>query len=520
MVLRKFNKKFLESMGVDSQKSELIEFLIENESLNIFDETEHFYYWIHRSERVLRDNFGFLQNENKPFIYKINEKEFDLNTFDGITELVIEVKDKDQILKIFNDNLNLGKTEYILRYSKKYNSLEYYGYKSCLQPVKKRKMCFVRHKKFNFFKINDKNFVLFYFGRQPRYVSNKSALFLRPIHNFNCNSNKDYQNYLYSINRRLVSIHQKTKIYNDSNFVKTALDLQNVENKLMFNTKNIDELLNKVVKNKPVPKILIDKFKKSELVYLYTMINYEEVDKIIKYLYDNPKLYMEESGTLKNCMRDVILDYLYSRFLPINSDSLDRKDLYQNMERSTIIDYMRMCETQKIKLNLKIKSFKRLEQEHDNLSFNISAKNIPDIKVNKKYPKIKSEGNFEIEQIVDKKRLLVESEIQKHCVKTYASSINAGRCCIYSFLDLRTKNRYTLEVQKKYDITKNLLFILNQIRGKFNSNPSGEILFEIYGILIRNKIYPSFELAKKDHLVVLDDLKTNNNWFDDEQLPF
>jgi hypothetical protein len=179
-----------------------------------------------------------------------------------------------------------------------------------------------------------------------------------------------------------------------------------------------------------------------------------------------------------------------------------------------------------LKLNLKIKSYNRLVQEHDRISFSISAANIPEIKPHKKYPKIDSEGDFEIEKIIDKKRLLIESEIQKHCVKTYSHSINSGRCCIYSFTDKRDKKRYTLEIQKKYNESKELVFFLNQIKGKFNAAPSHEVLFEVYGILLRNKVYIDHQSAIKAHKVLFDSLKQEKNKntiidnLDDMQLPF
>lgn len=554
MTLNKFNKQSISMLGIDDAKSELIEFLIQNERLNSFDETEHFYYWFYKEEKVLRDNFGFLQYEKGPFIFKINNKEFDLNTFDGIAKLVIEIKSEKELCKIFNNNLNVGKNEYFLRYSKKYKKLEYYKYTSCLKSIKNKDLCLVNHKKHKFFTVNEKNFVFFYLNnRMPRYVSNKNAPFLRPMIRYNYNQN-DYENYIFQINRRLVSIHQKSKVYNDKNFLKSVLDMKQISNKLMMNSNNLDEILNKITKNQPVPKILLDKFPKSELIYLYNTIEFDEVDKIIKFIYENLDIYNEKDSNKKNLtdkeslyfenkIRSIIIDYLSVKFGLLEPDHV-KKDFkkiesvpryYDNFfqeytvsgfDSHHIYDYVTMSENQNLKLNLKIKSYKRLIQEHDRISFNISAKNIPEIKVFKKYPNIKSEGNFEVEKITNKNRLLAESQIQKHCVKTYSNSINSGRCCIYSFLDYRDNKRYTLEVQKRYDESDKLVFILNQIKGKFNANPSRDILFEINGILIRNNIFPNFELARNQHKILKESLKNkkksaNSNFeLDNIQLPF
>lgn len=549
-MLSKFNKKFLMSMGIDQPKSELIEFLIEHESFDQFDETEHFYYWFHKKEIVLSDNFGFINKG--PYIFKKNDKEFDLNTFEGIARLVIDVQDIPELNKIFNGNFNFGKREYFLRYSKKFHKLEYFMCVHSLVNNKKKTKLFIKHKKYKYFTINEKNYVLVYNGMNPRYISNKNAAFIRPIvhYLYNCNPIKNkfpkYDNYLNSINRRLVSIHQKTKVYNDENFLKTVSDLKNIKNTVMSNTNTIDDLLYKVTNGRPVPKILMDKFPKSELVYLYSMINYEEIDKIIKFLYENVEIYnqQESDEKIKNSqfgletnyrlhIYQIILDYLLVRF-EIRKPNYSKRQFINldnsNYKYSIIADYISMCQTQDLKLNLKIKSYNRLVQEHDRVSFSISAANIPAIKPHKKYPKIESEGSFEIEKITDKKRLLIESEIQKHCVKTYSHSINSGRCCIYSFLDKRDKKRYTLEIQKKYNESKELVFFLNQIRGKFNEMPNSEILFQVYGILLRNKIFTDPQSAIKHHKNLFDnipdikkDVKKNKNIFDnydDMILPF
>ena len=549
MTVNNFSKQSISRLGIDDSKSELIEFLIQNEGLNSFDETEHFYYWFHKEEKVLRDNFGFLQYDKKPFIFNINEKEFDLNTFEGIAKLTIEVKSEKELSKIFNGNFNLGRREFFLRYSKKYNKLEYYTNISSIRCVKKRDLCLVQHIKHKYFMINEKNFVLFYINNNmPRYVSNKNAAFLNPYSPYNYNLG-DYQKYVYKINRMLLSIHQKSKVYNDKNFLKSVLDIKYISNKFMFNSNTFDDVINKITKNRPVPKILLDKFPKSEVVYLYNIIDYDEVDKIIKFIYENLEIYNEKEERNKrndirskdpvyfeNTIRSIITDYLCVKFGSLipdknkkefinpyieNRSFLNQIQLTPTMSNSQIIhDYVNMCEMQNLKLNLKIKSVNRLTQEHDRIAFNITAKNIPEIKVFKKYPDIKSEGNFEIEKISDKKRLIIESEIQKHCVKTYSNSINSGRCCIYSFLDHRDNKRYTLEIQKRYDETDKLVFILNQIKGKFNANPESHILFEIYGILLRNNIFPNFEMAKKQHKVLEESKKKNSPKNNNESFDF
>lgn len=512
---------FLINLGIDESKSRFINFLVENEDLNEFKETEHFYYWFCKHENVLKDKYEFLKlksSTDSSFIIKLDEKEFDLNSFDGIASLVVHVKNLETLSNIFNNNFNFNKTEYFLRYSKVYKRLEYYSNSSSIDAIRKRSVCLVKHKKYKFFSINEKNYVLLYLNNNnPRYISNKNVLFFKPIQRYNirqnCSNYQDYETYIYDVNRMLLSIHQKNNIFSKNNFIKAVLDLKDVPNKLMSGVKNFDELLSKITKNKKVPKILLDKFSKSELVYLFNIIEFDEVDKIIKFIYENIVIY--ENSTLNNNVnsynsnseskiRKVLIDYLLVKFNFLIPDysmkqfvDPSKKTLIQS-NFHYVYDYVRMCESQRRKINLKIKSLNRLIQEHDRLSFNISAKSIPELNVHKKYPNIQSEGNFSVEKIIDKNRLLTESQLQKHCVKTYHNSINSGTCCIYSFVDNNDKKRYTLEIHKRYTSNGELIFILNQIKGKFNCNPSSETLFEIFAILSRNEVFPNYEIATKE----------------------
>lgn len=512
---------FLRNLGIDDGKSRVIEFLVKNEQLNEFKETEHFYYWFYKEESVLKDKYEFLKLKSKKdnsFNIELDGKEFDLNTFDGIASCIVHVKDLERLSNIFNNNFNFNKTEYFLRYSKAYKRLEYYCSSSGIETLRKRNVCLIKHRKYKFFSINEKNYVLVYLNNNnPRYISNKNVIFFKPIqkynHRNNCINYQEHENYVFDLNRLLLSVHQKNNIFSSNNFLKMMLDMKDVPNKIMLNVKNFDDLLLRVTKNKKVPKILLDKFPKSELVYLFNIIDFDEVDKIIKFIYENIVIY-DHNNSLniinsnnshsESNIRKVLVDYLLAKFNFIIPDYtikqfVDPKGnglIHSN--HIYVHDYLRMCESQRKKVNLKMKSLNRLIQEHDRLSLNLSAKNIPEIKVHKKYPNIQSEGNFSVEKILDKNRLLLESQLQKHCVKSYYNSINSGTCCIYSFNDNNDKKRYTLEIHKRYTLSGELIFILNQIKGKFNCNPSPETLFEIFGILSRNQIFPNYEIAIKE----------------------
>ena len=183
-----------------------------------------------------------------------------------------------------------------------------------------------------------------------------------------------------------------------------------------------------------------------------------------------------------------------------------------------------MLTTLNRKANLKIRSMKRLRLDHDELARKISSSEIPAIKIKKFYPQIKSGEGFTVERIEDKKRLVAESDIQNHCVKTYAMYINRGTCCIYSFLDRSDGRRYTLEVQvhKNPELNKQV-FILNQIRGKFNSAPPLETLSRAVAVLKSAGIYASVQDALNAGFVFPDKGTKGNpipNLFMADDLPF
>lgn len=543
-------------MGIDLEKAKFIQFLVENERLDIFFENEHFYYWAFKKEIKLSDFYGFIKSDQQQ-LYELHGKKYDLNSFDGISELVVEVTDAAIIDKIFCGTAknsyslpNFQKEEYFLRYSKKFKTLEYYKCEHGLGMNRKRDKVFVNHNRLSIFKINENNYVKIYPNkRMCRYISNKSVLYFGGGYGWYNNSSEETLH--LKINRRLLNIHLRSSLYDsDESFAEVNSALNYLPNKALKGCDSLEDLLNRMTNYRPVPKILRSKFSLPEIINLYNIVKYEEVDKIIKFLYDYHDFF--EECTARQ-ITQILCAYIGVRLGVMVADkksrafvSVDEKGEpketgdfvhpfgwvpFPHSVEGEIRDYIVMCRMNDKKVNLKFKSIKRLKEEHDEMSRLIKAAQIPQIKVKRGYPKIKSEMSFFIERIEDRNRLLAESEMQQHCVKTYAASINKGLCCIYSFLDEEDGRRYTLEVRRhKNNQLKMQVFILNQIRGKFNVLPEPKIMKRVVSILSNYGIMPDMKeaiskgfvpenknsLQNVNHNIHL----ANNHVQDDDILPF
>lgn len=523
------------SLGIDRKKCEIISYIVENEGLDLFAENEHFYYWMYKQEKKLSDVYKFVKEDSLPF--ELGGKTFDINSFEGVSELIIDTKDVKKIDEIFSGPPVNKKVEFLLRYSKKYDRLEYYKNLHTIEKNRKRDKYYIRHDQSKFFSVNEKNHVRIYINkRMVRYLSNKSVLYYRP--SYKCQDD----NFYLKINRRLLNLHLGNDLYkSDERFQMENFSVQHLSNKCFKGCSNLDEVLHKITKGKPVPKVLKNKLNIGEVISLYNLVDYDEMDKIIKFLYDYYDFFqsINHINVLENYygikFGILVPDKSHKQFLlsSTKTDSFEMHPLANGYSHQIgiIRDYIRMSVTLNIKVNMTIRSIKRLIQEHDELARKITSDKIPKIKVHRSYPKIDSGLNLIVEKIEDKSRLIAESEIQKHCVKTYAQKINKGLCCIYSLYDKEKGGRYTIEVVTvKNKIQKRQIFLLNQIRGKFNSNPNADILQRTTKLLKNAGVFINREEAKKDGFLFPEKTQTNdfqvwvqnieNNYDDGVELPF
>ena len=160
-------------------------------------------------------------------------------------------------------------------------------------------------------------------------------------------------------------------------------------------------------------------------------------------------------------------------------------------------DYVSMCDQLGEKLNLKIKSYSRLKDEHDRLSIASTIKDIGgEIKIDKRYKDLKlvSTEKYDIELIDSVEKLMLEGSVMKHCVSSYAHNINNGQCAIYNVRvkDSRHSDGWTLEVNS-YEKGK---YRIVQFRGFRNANAPIEVYADLFKMVTgeeyeRNELHAS-----------------------------
>ena len=134
------------------------------------------------------------------------------------------------------------------------------------------------------------------------------------------------------------------------------------------------------------------------------------------------------------------------------------------------------------KINLKIKSYKRLEQEHNEVAVEYSLKNIKgELKVDENFVNIELEKvpGYELSLIDKAEDLVLEGKLMRHCVATYFERINRGECAIYHIDKIGSGSKgWTIEIARRYAYGSDrdeFKFSLNQVRGVCNSEPPEDV---------------------------------------------
>lgn len=169
------------------------------------------------------------------------------------------------------------------------------------------------------------------------------------------------------------------------------------------------------------------------------------------------------------CMTQRVKDKVLSFLVWYLSRRIGEKD--ESFE-SLLKDYVRMCFMMKEKVNICIRSAKRIQSEHDRLSNLQYMKATPLISVNTdtKFNELRRILPQEYEWIRTRKRLVHEAVIQCHCVWSYAEYINKDVCQIYSYISQETGERYTLEFRIRCH-----RYVCVQAQGKHNKADVREI---------------------------------------------
>lgn len=143
--------------------------------------------------------------------------------------------------------------------------------------------------------------------------------------------------------------------------------------------------------------------------------------------------------------------------------------------RRIVSDYINMCRRTKRKIRLDIRSVEQIENLHDGLAFggNYQRTRTAAVKVPKKskFNKLRTILPEEFEWIKTRKRLILETELQHHCVWSYADRITSDICAIYSYVDKtgefaddKKPKRYTIE----FIVDSKGKYKIEQVQGKYD----------------------------------------------------
>lgn len=158
-------------------------------------------------------------------------------------------------------------------------------------------------------------------------------------------------------------------------------------------------------------------------------------------------------------------------------------------------DYVNMCiynnKRVKPKVDLSISNVHTLIEKHNDVSWLSRKSGTKPVKVPKDsvFNDLRKILPKEFEWIKNRKRLILETELQHHCVWSYADKISSDMCAIYSYVDKDGSKslcndgkpkRYTIEFNfNKQDGT----YYVEQVQGKYDAVNSSDVKNYIYKIL-------------------------------------
>lgn len=158
-------------------------------------------------------------------------------------------------------------------------------------------------------------------------------------------------------------------------------------------------------------------------------------------------------------------------------------------------DYVNMCiysnKRVKPKVDLSISNIHTLIEKHNDVSWLSRKSGTRPVKVPKDsvFNDLRKILPKEFEWIKNRKRLILETELQHHCVWSYADKISSDMCAIYSYVDKDGSKslcndgkpkRYTIE----FNFNKqNGTYYVEQVQGKYDAVNSSDVKNYIYKIL-------------------------------------
>ncbi len=213
----------------------------------------------------------------------------------------------------------------------------------------------------------------------------------------------------------------------------------------------------------------IAKSHRNKKIYRF-LINIIQEDIQTRIRSKNKKLRGEYTAELENNVLTELLPDEKEQFLAekaLEDEGISWEDIC-----GTIHDYVNVCEIRKKKVRLDIYSVKNLLKLHDlattkhvNYRRETKAVSVPK---DSKFNRLRELLPAEFEWIRDRKRLILETELQHHCVWSYADYITNDKAAIYSFTDSNAEHcldgvpkRYTVE----FRLSGNRYYV-EQVQGK------------------------------------------------------
>lgn len=229
-------------------------------------------------------------------------------------------------------------------------------------------------------------------------------------------------------------------------------------------------------------------FEKKDKVILYNSINRYStysaylLSKAFKYIdpkeFSKLKILNDEKINKCNSINSLFYKFYKETLQTNNNDDYNYDNYY-------IEDYCSMVIKMKKKFNMKMKSIKRLIEEHNKLSLEYKIKFVKTIKIPKDsiFKKLKLPPKYKL--IKTKKALIEEGILNDNCVASYDTKINKGQCAIYT--TFYENKRYTIEIKAKKKKGK-YIFYTNQLFGKSNTIAPKELHQELNELLEKENL--------------------------------
>lgn len=186
---------------------------------------------------------------------------------------------------------------------------------------------------------------------------------------------------------------------------------------------------------------------------------------------------------------DVLTNFLLDKLTGYQSAAAETNvtDMFNNgnyeyldsTEISTEVhDYVRNCLQSKKPVNLKFKSIRKVITRNTDITLENSNQSTPKIIIprNSKFKDLRAILPEDFEWIRSRQRIIAEGQLMRHCVASYADSVNRDLCAIYHLF--KNGKNYTIEFRYQ-----NGQYYINQVQSRADRGAPQEVRDYIQGFL-------------------------------------